>query len=98
MAVRMSVHSKRIMHRRQSLALIAGAMAGAATRAAVAQQDYPNRALKLVVPYPPGASTDQLARIVGLRISQALGQPVVVENRGGAGGNIGIKSAGIKAE
>ena len=52
-------------------------------------QTYPNHPVKLVVPYAAGAAADQLARLVGERMSQALGQPVVVDNRGGAGGTLG---------
>ena len=51
-------------------------------------QDYPNRAIKMVVPAPPGGGTDILGRIVAGGISSALGQPVVVDNRGGASGMI----------
>lgn len=69
-------------------ALLAAALAGAAAMPAAAQE-YPNRPLRLVVPYPPGASTDMLGRMVGQKVSQAFGQPVVVDNRGGASGNIG---------
>ena len=54
-----------------------------------AAQTYPNRPIKLVVPYAAGAAADQLARLVGDRISQSLGQPIVVDNRGGAGGTLG---------
>lgn len=54
-----------------------------------AQPEYPNKPLRMVVPYPPGASTDSLGRIVAQKISVSLGQPVVVDNRGGASGNIG---------
>jgi len=51
-------------------------------------QSYPNRPVRLVVPYPPGGTADLLARVVGQSLGSQLGQTVVVENRGGAGGNI----------
>jgi tripartite-type tricarboxylate transporter receptor subunit TctC len=56
---------------------------------AAAQADYPSRPITLVVPFPAGGSTDLVARLVGAGIGKALGQQVVVENRGGAGGNVG---------
>ena len=49
---------------------------------------YPTRPLRIIVPYPPGASTDYTARLIGARLTDAFGQSVVVENRGGAGGII----------
>ena len=57
--------------------------------AATAQQDYPNRAITLLVPQTPGASSDLLARTLGERLQAAWGQPVIIENRPGAGGNVG---------
>lgn len=54
-----------------------------------AQSDYPSRPIRIVVPYPAGGATDSVARTVGERLSKALGQPVVVDNRSGAAGAIG---------
>jgi len=51
-------------------------------------QSYPTRPMRIIVPYPPGASTDYTARLIGQRLTDAFGQSVVVENRGGAGGII----------
>src|SRR6266481_989800 len=56
-------------------------------------QDYPSRAITLIVPYPAGGGVDAMARIVGEKLSAALGQQVVVDNRGGGGGNIGTRAA-----
>ena len=56
---------------------------------ASAEVAYPTRPIRLIVPFAPGGTTDVLARIIGERVQQALGQPIVIENRGGAGGNIG---------
>jgi len=56
---------------------------------ALAQAPYPNRPIRLVVPYPPGAGTDFTGREVGAQFSKALGQPVVVDNRPGAGATLG---------
>jgi tripartite-type tricarboxylate transporter receptor subunit TctC len=52
-------------------------------------QSFPSKALKIIVPFPAGGTTDVVARMVAQRMSESMGQPVVVENRGGAGGAIG---------
>ena len=52
-------------------------------------QEFPSKPLRLIVPYPPGASTDILGRLVAQKVSASVGQPIVVENRGGASGTIG---------
>lgn len=54
---------------------------------------YPNRPIRFVVAFPPGASTDIVARIVGAKLAEAWGQNVVIENRPGAGGNVGTQTA-----
>ena len=65
--------------------------------AAQAQQ-YPNRAIRLVVPFAPGGSTDVLARIVGQRMTESLGQVVIIDNRPSAGGTTGsdLVAKGVK--
>ena len=65
----------------------------AAAPATLFAQGYPNRPIKYIVPFPPGGATDTLARAIGQKLSDALGQPVVIDNRPGAGGNIGIEAA-----
>ena len=66
--------------------------AGLAASVAHAQQ-YPTRPLRMIVPYPPGASVDFTARLMGQRLGEALKQPVVIDNRGGAGGVIAAELA-----
>jgi tripartite-type tricarboxylate transporter receptor subunit TctC len=56
-------------------------------------QSYPNKPIRLILPFPPGGSTDILGRIIGQKLADRLGQPVVPENRPGAGSNIGIEFA-----
>lgn len=61
--------------------------------AAQAQDPYPSKPLRLIVPFPPGGSTDIVARIVAQKLGLRLGQSIVVENRGGAGGTLGAAAA-----
>jgi tripartite-type tricarboxylate transporter receptor subunit TctC len=60
--------------------------------ASATQLDYPNRPIRLVVPFPPGGGADTLARTIMPKVEQALGQPIVIENKAGAGGNVGAEA------
>ena len=62
-----------------------------------AQGTYPNRPIKWIVSFPPGGSTDVVARAMLPSLEKRLGQPVVIENRGGAGGNIGVDAVAKSA-
>src|SRR5688500_14531347 len=57
------------------------------------QEAWPVRPIRFILPFPPGGGTDILGRLIAERLSAALGQPVVTENRGGAGGNVGAEAA-----
>lgn len=69
--------------------LVAALALPLASTAAFAQATYPSKPVKIVVPFPPGGTSDVLARLIGVKLGEALGQPVLVENRAGSGGNIG---------
>ena len=78
--------------RRQFLQLAAGAAASPALSHSVRAQAYPSRPVRWVVPFPPGGPAEILARLFGQFMSERLGQPFVIENRPGAGGNIGTEA------
>ena len=80
------------MVRKQHAWLGAIVLAFSAT-AALAQAGYPGQPIKLMVPWPPGGGVDTTARMIADPLAQRLGQPIVIDNRGGAGGNIGTEAA-----
>ncbi|MDP3084146.1 MAG: tripartite tricarboxylate transporter substrate binding protein [Rubrivivax sp.] len=84
-ATRKTAPRRTVLHLGLALGL---ALAGSAAWAA-----YPERPIKLIVPYPPGGATDVIGRILAIKLGEALGQQVLVDNRGGAGGNIGAEAA-----
>src|SRR3546814_836249 len=73
------------------LLMMAAMLAGGQT--SIAQAAYPNKPIKLIVPFPAGGPTDAMARIVSEKLTHSLGQTVIVENRGGAGGVIATEAA-----
>ncbi len=83
-----------MLHRIVAAGLAASALALVfAFPPAATAQDYPGRPITMIVPYPAGGGVDAMGRLVGQRLSVALGQQVVIENRGGAGGMIGTRDA-----
>ena len=81
-----------VLRRRTLLGLAASAAVAASVPApASADSDYPSRPITLIVPFPAGGQSDLVARLVTAKMIPKLGQQIVVENRGGAGGNIAAK-------
>jgi tripartite-type tricarboxylate transporter receptor subunit TctC len=81
-----------MISRRSAIGLIAFAVTAAAPIGSAMAQDYPTRPVKWVVGYPPGGATDIIARLIGQRLQEKLGQPFVIENKPGAGNNIATES------
>jgi len=81
------------MHRADFAATALIAAFASAPVCAASAQDYPTRPIKMIVPYPAGGGVDAMGRMVGQKLSDALGQQVIIENRGGAGGMIGTRDA-----
>jgi tripartite-type tricarboxylate transporter receptor subunit TctC len=79
--------------RRLLLAAAAGIAALMAALPASQAQDYPNRAVRIIVPFPAGGTADAMPRVVADYLSRKWGHPVVIENRSGAGGNVGAEAA-----
>ena len=88
---------KKITFPRLRRALLLGGLAVVAAAPAWAQDSYPTKPITIVVGYPPGGSTDLMGRMVGTELSQRLGQTVVIENIGGAGGTIGAQKVASAA-
>jgi tripartite-type tricarboxylate transporter receptor subunit TctC len=84
------------INRRQIAALVAGVM-GLCAGGALAQASYPSQTIKIIVPFTPGTGMDTIARVVAPRLSERLGQPVVVQNQPGASGNIGADTVAKSA-
>jgi tripartite-type tricarboxylate transporter receptor subunit TctC len=86
-----------MISRRTAICLAVIGLSTAASIGSVSAQDYPTRPVKWVVGYPPGGATDIIARLLGQRLSERLGQQFVIENKPGAGNNIATESV-INAE
>lgn len=80
---------KSMTRRRMVAALAAITMALTAAAGPLAAQTYPSKVITIIVPFPPGGTTDVTARLVAAEMSKTLGQPIIVENKAGANGNIG---------
>jgi tripartite-type tricarboxylate transporter receptor subunit TctC len=85
------------MRRRAFISLLSGAAAATLAPRLVAAQTYPARPVTLVIPFPPGGGNDALGRMVADKMSKSLGQQIVVENRGGAGGTIATRAVARSA-
>jgi tripartite-type tricarboxylate transporter receptor subunit TctC len=81
--------------KRAMIALMQACALGAAAPAW--SQQYPARSIRFIVPFPPGGTVDITARIMQPRLSESLGQPIVIDNRGGAGGAVGTEAAARSA-
>ena len=82
----------KLPHRRQFLHLAAGAAALPVVSRIARAQAYPSRPVRIIVGFPAGGSADILARLIGQWLSERLGQQFIIENRPGAGGNIGTEA------
>jgi tripartite-type tricarboxylate transporter receptor subunit TctC len=92
----MSTAISHLTSRRHWIGMACGALCTVASPPAFAQ-DYPNKPVKLVVPYPPGGPTDIVARAVAQKLQERLGQPFVVDNKPGAGANLGAETVARSA-
>src|SRR5437879_3474832 len=88
-------HTMRCVRRRTATLIEVFTLAGSLVFQSASAQSYPDHPVRLIAPFPPGGAVDAIARTVAQPLGQSLGRPVLVENRGGAGGNIG---AGLAAK
>jgi tripartite-type tricarboxylate transporter receptor subunit TctC len=86
-----------VMRRRELITLLCGAAIMVSAAAANAAEPFPTRPIRLIVPYPAGGGTDIVGRVLGQKLHESLGQPVVIDNRGGAGGTLGTAVAAKSA-
>jgi tripartite-type tricarboxylate transporter receptor subunit TctC len=86
-----------ILLRRAAIAATAAFALAAASHATLAQSNWPDKPIHFIVPYPPGGGTDVIARIVQERFQKELGQPIIIDNRGGAAGSLGTDVAAKSA-
>lgn len=82
-----------VKHMIRSILQVAFVIGAGLAGAAFAQQGYPGKPIRFIIPYPPGGGTDIVSRLITTKLSERLGVQVVVDNRGGAGGTIGIAMA-----
>jgi len=92
-AMTTSMHLASTNRKRRAPIWVAGALLALCTGIAPAQEAYPSRPIRIIVPIPPGATADTVPRLVGERLAIRWGQPVIVENRPGAALNIGAEAA-----
>jgi tripartite-type tricarboxylate transporter receptor subunit TctC len=91
------VSAERVLCTLRSLPFAAGVALASSPTLAQAPDVYPSKPIRFILPFPPGGGTDILGRLISERLAAALGQPVVIENRGGAGGNVGAEAAAKSA-
>src|SRR5262249_50929914 len=89
--------ARSVMRRRAFIGLISAAIVSSLAPRYAAAQAYPTRPVTLVIPFPPGGGNDALGRMVADKMSKSLGQQVVVDNRGGAGGTIATRAVARSA-
>lgn len=82
-----------LMYVRLWLIMVLLVLVSVSTQVGVLAQEYPSKPIRWIVPYPPGGTSDFLARLIGQKLTEAWRQPVVVDNRSGAAGNIGTDAA-----
>src|SRR6202795_3596804 len=80
-----------LINARRSLLMIF--LLGVAAPVSVVAQDYPSKPIRWIIPYPTGGTSDFLARLIGQKLTEAWKQPILVDNRSGANGNIGTDAA-----